>query len=368
MLPGGFCTLALAMLGADVIKVEDRGAGDYQREFGHKIAGASASHHVVNRNKRSIALDLKSSDDREVFEELVGTAQVLVESFRPGTMRKLGYPAEELHRLQPSLVIADISGYGADGPLAHSAGHDINFLAFSGLLDRMGEPGRPPIVPPVPIADLLGGGLLPALMIVACLRRAESSGRGSVVDVSIAEAMAVLPGLPLTDLLAGDKVRGRGELDMSGGLACYSVYATLDGYVAVGALEDRFWQQLCDVAQLPQHRSGHLDLHAQAAIRTDLEAFFATRTKGEIERMMSGRDACVTPVLSYEEMVVSDHAHDRSLVAVDSQPFPMPAFPVVLDGARLPEGRPAPTQGEHSTELLAELARVPHVSQCAGTD
>jgi alpha-methylacyl-CoA racemase len=355
LLPGNFATLAMALLGADVIKVEDTGPGDYIRHYGTQVDGAGAVHHLANRGKRSITLDLKSDADRAVFESLVRTSQVLLESYRPGVLARLGYPPERLHELRPDLVIASISGYGATGPMAQKPGHDLNFLAFSGLLHRLGEKDQPPVVPPIPLADLLGG-LIPALMVLAYIRKAEATGVGAVIDVAMAETVALLPTSLIAEILAGAPVGGRGDFKLGRGLASYGVYPTSDGWITVVAQEERFWAALCDVAGLADYRDRRTDPGAQAGIRARLSEFFAPLTRAEVEKLFDGHDGCVSPVLSYEEMLESPQAQARGYLGeADGLPIPALTFPAVVDGRRLPERGPAPRQGEHSDEIRNEL-------------
>lgn len=358
LLPGNFCTLVLSLLGADVIKVEDPNAGDYQRGFGYQVDGAGACHHVVNRGKRSIIMDLKNPSDKEDFERLVKQSDVLVESFRPGVMDRLGLSCENLQAQRPELVFASISGYGATGPMAGDVGHDINYLAFAGLLDRIGRVDGPPVVPAIPLADLIGGGLLPALLIVAYLQRARATGHGAFLDCSMADSVALMPSLVIADILAGGDVPGRGEIELGGALACYDTYRVRDGYVVVGALEERFWHVVCDVVGLPEFRDEQRNGDLQVEIRSRLSAFFAGLTRKEVSALFENYDACVTPVLSYEEMLESPQAKVRGFVDSGAgHPFPMLAFPAMVDGHRLPEPGPAPSHGEHSDEIRRELAK-----------
>jgi crotonobetainyl-CoA:carnitine CoA-transferase CaiB-like acyl-CoA transferase len=355
MLPGNLCTLALAMLGADVIKVEDTGAGDYQRIFGHQVDGAGACNHMVNRNKRSVMLDLKAEADRAAFEELVGTASVLVESFRPGTLEKLGYSIDRLHELRPDLVVASISGYGATGPLAKVAGHDINYLAESGILHRLGSRAGDPALIPFPLADMVGGGLVPAMLILGYLRRAEASGQGAWIDASMTDGLALLPHVTLADLVAGaPDVGGRAGTFNDGALACYSSYTVTDGEIVVGALEEKFWGRVCDVVGgLDDCRADHHNPEIQDRIRDRLAGYFAPLTRAEVTERFAGADACVSAVASYEEMLAGSQAAARDyLVEVPGVPVPVLGFPARVDGAPLPETRPAPRQGEHNREIL----------------
>jgi crotonobetainyl-CoA:carnitine CoA-transferase CaiB-like acyl-CoA transferase len=362
LLPGNYCTLVMAALGADVIKVEDHGAGDYIRRYGTQVEGTGVIDHQVNRGKRSICLDLKDPVQRGHFEALVATSSILVESFRPGTLDKLGYPVARLHELRPDLVIASISGFGADGPLASAHAHDLNFMALSGLLDRLGEIGGDPLPLPIPLADLLGG-LVSALFTIPYLRRAEATGHGAVIDAPLFEALALMPSSLLSEIVAGTKtgmtVGGRGEFKLGAGLATYAVYAAKDGHVALVAQEAHFWAGLVEVVGLEDLSTRQADPDAQDAIRARLTAFFGARTKAEIEAAFAGRPACISLLQSYEEMLTSPHATARGYVRTDPDaPVPELVLPVTVDGARPRATRPAPAQGEHTTEILAELGRA----------
>jgi crotonobetainyl-CoA:carnitine CoA-transferase CaiB-like acyl-CoA transferase len=362
LLPGNYCTLVMAALGADVIKVEDHGAGDYIRRYGSQVDGTGVIDHQVNRGKRSICLDLKDETERGHFEALVATAQILVESFRPGTLDKLGYSTQKLHELRPDLVITSISGFGADGPLAAAHGHDLNFLALSGLLDRFGELGGDPMTVPIPLADLLGG-LVSALFTVPYLRRAEATGRGAVVDTPLFEALALLPSSLLAEVVAapvtGTAVGGRGEFKLGAGLASYAVYRAKDGHVAICAQEPHFWAALVEVAGLADLAGGQRDPAAQPEIRARLADFVGTRTTAEVEQAFAGRPSCVSVVQSYERLLAGPQATARGYLR-DTPDLPVPelALPATVDGARPRADRPAPKQGEHTAEILAELGRA----------
>ena len=354
LLPGNTCAWLLAALGADVVKVEDPGAGDYMREFGMQVQGQGAPHHQVNRAKRSVVLDLKQAAGREAFERLLDTADVLVESFRPGVMQRLGLGPDRILERRPALVYASLSGFGATGSLSDLAAHDINYVALSGLVDRLGTADGPPVVPPIPVADLVGGAILPALGIVSLLLRARASGRGGHLDAAMIEGVTQLPNMVVSDLLAGAAVPGRGRAPHSGGLACYRVYEIADGHVAVGALEPKFWAAMCRALGAEELLQRQHD-DDQDALAADLAAALSGLTRAEVRERFEGVDACVTVVASYEEALDSPLAHERGLVRqAPDLPMPVLAPPFVIDGERPPESGPAPRQGEHSRAVLAE--------------
>ncbi|EHB55615.1 Alpha-methylacyl-CoA racemase [Mycolicibacterium rhodesiae JS60] len=355
LLPGNYCTLVMAALGADVIKVEDKGPGDYIRNYGTQVEGTGALHRIVNRGKRSICLDLKDSSDREVFDRLLATSDVLVESFRPGVLARLGYDAERLHALRPSLVICSISGFGSDGPLAQNPGHDLNFLALSGLLHHTGRAGEMAVPLPIPLADLLAG-INAALFTIPFVTHSAATGVGAVIDTPMIESLALLPTSLMAELLAGKDVGGRGDFALGGGLATYAVYRLQDGEVAVVAQEKHFWDELVKLAGLEDLRHQQREPAAQPEIRARLAKFFEGLTREDIGKLTADRPGCITVVDSYRQMIDSDHAVSRNYVVQEpGEPLAMLQLPVTVDGHRLHTGRPAPSQGQHTQEILESL-------------
>lgn len=355
LLPGNYCTWLLASLGADVVKVEDPGAGDYMRSFGVQVDGQGATHHLVNRGKRSIVISLKQPEGVGVFHRLVAAADVVVSSFRPGVLERLGVGYEVLSAIRPSLVHAELTGFGSTGPLARLAAHDLNCVGLSGLLDRTGQPGARPSPPPIPLSDLVGGGLVPALGIVALVARARITGRGARLDASLYEGLALLPSLVVADVLAGGDVPGRGETEFGGGLACYDVYEVRDGFVTIAAVEKPFWKALCETLGLTDLVEIQYEPGRQGEIREVLEAALAPLTRSEVETLFLDVDACVVPVRSYEEMLSLPQTEARGLVRRDERlPMPVLAPPFVIDGERPPETVAAPRQGEQTEAVLLE--------------
>ncbi len=366
LLPGGFCSLLLADLGADVLKVEDTGMGDYVRWSPPYLEGAedsarSALFLALNRNKRSIRLDLKSDGGREVLLRLAREHDVLLESFRPGVLDRLGVGYERLKRENAGLVYCAITGYGQDGPKRDAAGHDQNYLALGGLLGLTGEAGGPPVQSAVQIADVGGGALMAAVGILAALRERERSGEGQVVDVSMFDgALAFLAMTAAQTLLDGAAPR-RGLLPLSGLFACYRPYETRDGgWVACGALEPKFWQAWC-------RGVGREDLVEQqfAAPGSDgvraVEQVFRSRTRAEWEAFAADHDCCVEPVLELPEALDSELVRAREMVVELEQPGA--AAPVKLLGLPIKLGRtpgdparaPGPALGQHTDAVLAAL-------------
>src|SRR5215211_6215937 len=250
LLPGGFCSLLLADFGADVLKVEDTGMGDYVRwgppyYDGAEESARSALFLALNRGKRSIRLDLKNEKGKEVLRRLVRDYDVLLESFRPGVLDRLGVGYERLKQENPGLVYCAITGYGQDGPYTGRSGHDMNYLGLGGLLALTGEKDGPPIQSSGQIADIGGGALMAAVGILVALKERERSGEGQVVDVSMFDGALSWLALVAAKYLADDETPRRGDLELAGGLICYRPYACKDGWVTLGALEPKFWQGWC---------------------------------------------------------------------------------------------------------------------------
>jgi alpha-methylacyl-CoA racemase len=364
LLPGPFCSLLLADFGADVVKVEDTGMGDYLRWSQPKVEGAestasSAYFLALNRNKASIRIDLKSDAGREVLLRLVGDADVLLESFRPGVLDRLGVGYERLREVNPGLVYCAISGYGQDGPYRDRAGHDMNYLGLVGLLGLTGERDGPPVQAAGQIADLGGGGLMAAFGILAALRERDRSGEGQLVDVSMADGALSWLAMVAAGALASGDVPRRGDLDLAGRLLCYRPYACADGWVTLGALEPKFWQAWC-------RGVGREDLVARqfegpgSSAHAEVEAIFRARTRAAWQAFASEHDCCLEPVLELDEALDSELVRAREMVVELDQPGatgPVRQLGVPVKLSRTPgdpNQRPGPSLGEHTEALLRE--------------
>ncbi|HTE63495.1 MAG TPA: CaiB/BaiF CoA-transferase family protein [Solirubrobacteraceae bacterium] len=357
LLPGGYCSLLLADYGADVLKVEDTGLGDYIRWAppayeGVEPSAASALFLSLNRGKRSIRLNLKVREGRDVLLRLVRGHDVLLESFRPGVLDRLGVGYERLREENPGLVYCAITGYGQDGPDRDRPGHDMNYLARGGLLGLSGERGGPPVPAAGQIADIGGGGLMAAFGILAALHERERSGEGQMVDVSMTRGAQSWLAMVAARHFADGAVPRRGELELAGGLPCYRPYACADGWVALGALEAKFWHALC--AGLG--RDDLLERHMDQTVATELEAIFAARTRAEWAAFDDEHGCCLEPVLDLDEALA------RAPGAVVEVDQPGAAAPVRLLGppvglSRTPADgtRPGPPLGADTDAVLAGL-------------
>jgi alpha-methylacyl-CoA racemase len=343
LLPGGFCSLLLADLGADVIKVEDTAAGDYLRWAAPHIDGADPSGAMfvaLNRGKRSIRVDLKAEGGREVLGRLARTADVLLESFRPGVMDRLGVGYARLREENPRLVYCAITGYGQDGPFAGRAGHDLDYLARIGMLSLPDEPAPPA----AQIADVGGGGLMAAFGILAALRERDRSGEGQLVDVSMADGALSWLAMPAAAYLASGAV----PRDLTGGLVCYRTYRCADGWVALAALEPKFWHAWCLGVGREDLLDRQFDPPGSDAHR-EVEAVLATRTRAEWEAFNDEHDCCLEPVLGLDEALASELVRARRMV-VDGALGP----PVKLSRTPAEPARGGPALGADTRAVLRE--------------
>ncbi|NMG43914.1 CoA transferase [Aromatoleum toluvorans] len=356
LLPGPLATQHLADYGAEVIKVEDTGAGDYARTMGAMNGDTSFFYQVCNRGKKSVRLDLKQAEGRELFLRLVDTADVVVEGFRPGVMDKLGLGYDALAARKPQIVVCSISGYGQTGPYALRAGHDINYIGYAGVLDQIGTAGGAPAMSNLQIGDLLGGTMTALFGLLAAVLDARASGQGRHVDVAMTDAALAHAIFPLAEVLAHGGVKPRGEDLLTGGVPCYGVYETADGrHMAVGSLEEKFWHLVCDTLGRPDLKPAHLATGAAGArARAELAAIFRSRTQAEWTVIFDGIDCCVTPILRLEESLENPQLRARGMVT-EVEGVRQFGPPVRLSGFEPGPFTPAPQAGADSDAVLTAL-------------
>jgi alpha-methylacyl-CoA racemase len=386
LLPGGFCSLLLADFGADVLKVEDTGQGDYIRWAPPYYEGAedstkSAMFLSLNRNKRSIRIDLKSEAGCEVLLRLVRDYDVVLESFRPGVLDRLGVGYERMREVNPGLVYCAISGYGQTGPKRDASGHDMNYLGLIGLLGLSGEKGGPPVQSEGQIADLGGGALMAAFGIMAALRERDGgpirsssthptpggggdspaartgSGNGQFVDVSMADGALSWLAMVAGRHFAEGVVPKRGEQLLAGAVICYRPYECSDGWVTLGALEPKFWQAWCRGVGREELIEKQFERPGSEAHEQVVEVFKG-RTRAAWTRFAGEHDCCLEPVLDLDEALASDLVREREMVVTLDQPgveggVPQLGIPVKLDRTPGEHNRlPGPALGEHTEEVL----------------
>jgi len=363
LLPGPAATLHLADFGADVLKVEDTADGDYLRDMPPQLPNATGRRvnpvfEATNRGKRSIALDLKSAPGRELLLRLVDRADALVESFRPGVMERLGMGWEVLHQRNPRLVMASISGYGQNGPWAHRAGHDLNYIATSGVLDQI-RAHDAPAIPNLQLGDLLGGALAGLSALLIALLAAARTGIGRRVDVAMSEALLMHHYFAHAEGDTGAAPRA-GATMLTGGMACYQVYRTADGgALALGALEFKFWHAFCAAAGLPELAERHWtrgEVPGSEAARATIAQAAARIAEQPLAHWVAAFatvDACVTPLLTPAEALRHEQAAARGVVqragAITA------VGPLAQMSGHALRMRPAPRGGEHTRAVLHAL-------------
>lgn len=361
LLPGPYCTMLLADFGAEVIKIEEPGKGDYSRSFPPFLKDFGYWHLQLNRNKQSVVLDLKSEEGKNIFLELVKTADVVVESYRPGVLKKLGVDYEAAAKVNPKIIYCSLSGYGSKGPLAHKADHDLGYLSLAGVTAMSGEADGAPAIPGVLMADM-NAALSAGMSIMIALRHAALTGQGQEIDISLFNvAMNLMPGA--ASLFFGSSfVAERGNNWLTGAYANYNIYATADGrYVSVGCLEKKFWRNLCiglgkeELIDMIDDESNHPYLKKQLAVA------FKQKTMREWEKFFADKDACVTPVLNFKEAVESEQvqANEMVLNVQDDElgEYQQLGFAMKLSKTPARLNKRAPRLGEDTEKILAQLKK-----------
>jgi alpha-methylacyl-CoA racemase len=353
LLPGPFASLVLADMGAQVDKVEDPGGGDYLRHMPPQIAGAAAAFQALNRGKRSLVLDLKKPEGRDALLELMGSYDVLLEQFRPGVLDRLGLGHAMLRERFPKLVICALTGYGQTGPLAHRAGHDLNYLARAGLLGFQGPEDRAPTIPGFQLADV-SGGMWCVIAILGALRERERTGQGSVLDIAMSEGVIGFATAAYGGIFGGMPPK-RGAETLSGGIAPYNTYLAKDGApMTLAALEPKFWSSFCAGTGLSVQMSDFIPGPHQVELKKQLSDIFATKTRAEWEAFAKENDCCLEPVLAPEDLRTDPHLAARGMF-----------FELEIDGTKVGQFRtpvtpkdgtfaPPPKSGEHTDAILRE--------------
>jgi crotonobetainyl-CoA:carnitine CoA-transferase CaiB-like acyl-CoA transferase len=361
LLPGPFCSLILADLGAEVIKVEEPGFGDYIRWVPPLIRGKSYRYLILNRNKKSITIDLKSPQGKEIFLKLASKSDIVLESFRPGVAKRLGISYEHLRTRNSGLIYCAISGYGQDGPYSNLSGHDIDYIGYGGALGITGEKGRPPIIPGVQIADIGGGGMLAAISILAALMARSKTGRGQFVDVSMLDGVVSWLSIHAAQYFGEGKSPERGKMMLSGGLAAYNVYETSDGrYLTLGILEEWFWKNLCNaLGREDLCKINFMNPSEQPNLSSFLEETFKKKPLSEWINILNSADVPCGPVNSIEEVFNDKQVLHRKMVLEISDPvlgtIKQIGTPIKLSETPVTFRNPPPELGQHTEELLAKL-------------
>ena len=357
LLPGPYCSMILADFGAEVIKVEQPGEGDYARGYHPVVNGMGYRYIMLNRNKKSLSLDLKTTEGKEIFYQLVKNADVVMEGFRPGVMKRLGVDYDTIKAINPKIIFCSMTGFGQTGPYTFEAGHDLNYVSLAGITSLTGERDGRPHIPGIQIADI-SGGLMAALGIMIALNSRHLTGAGQYIDISLFNAaLAMLPA-DASLYFGNGQIPQRGESRLIGLLPNYSIYKTKDNrYMAVGALEKKFWTNFCRVVHREDLIDAIDDKQRHHELFGLLDAIFAGKTLQEWEALLEGKDTCVTPVKNLDEVFADPHVKANEMVIeVSDERLGLHkhiGIPIKLSGTPGKITKRAPDLGEHTEEILA---------------
>ncbi len=360
--PGPYCSMLLADFGADVTLVEaipgssaKLGAGPRNTEGAER----AAAYNALGRGKKSIALNLKDEAAREIFYTMVKGADVVMEGFRPGVVKRLGVDYEALSKINPRIITCSVSGFGQTGPYSQLVGHDLNYISVGGALGVTGRPGQPPSIPINLVADFAGGGLMAAFAICLAIIAREKTGRGQDVDIAMSDGVLSLMTSAFTGFFGQGMAIRPGAFLLNGAAPFYDVYECSDGrWFSLGSIEAHFYEALCRVLGLEEYLGSQFDQSKWAEQKTKIAAVMKTKTADEWMEIMSLYDICAAPVLEMENVVTNPHNLARGMVVeVDS---PIGKVRQIGVGPKLSDtpGRPthsAPTIGQHTDQILRGL-------------
>jgi crotonobetainyl-CoA:carnitine CoA-transferase CaiB-like acyl-CoA transferase len=349
MLPGPYCSMILADHGARVMAIEHK-----------RFMADDLLISPINRNKEHMSLNLKTEEGRGIFFRLVKHADIVMEGFRPGVTTRLGIDYETLRKVNQRIIYCSITGYGQDGPYRNMAGHDVNYLSFSGILDLIGDKDGPPSIPGIQIADLAGGGMNAAIGILLALVARERTGKGQYIDISMTDGMVGLLPIPLHLFQRDGRVPTRSDTMLSHRYACYNVYETADGrYVSIGAVENRFWQNLCTLLGVPEYGPLQYDEDQREMILEFFRRTFKEKTLDEWVTVLGDEDVCWGKVQDLVEALNDSLFLGREMVGQiedrNGQVITVLGIPIKLSDT--PGSiRSAPVGfGESTQEILEEL-------------
>lgn len=359
LLPGPFATQILADFGAEVIKIEDPVGGDFLRQVPPYFNGQSIFFHTINRGKKSFNLNLKSEEGKEIFKNLVGRADVLLEGFRPGVMDKLGLGYAALKEINDRLIYCSISGYGNSGPYREKAGHDLNYISYTGIAALTGYPGKKPIIPGVQIADIGGGGLWAIMAILLALQARGINGRGQYCDVSMLDGVFAWLPFFLAGLELGGEMPQRGSEILNGGYACYNIYTTRDNkYVSIGAIEPKFWSGFCLRLGKQEFIEKQYLPEVQPLIMQEIEEIIKSKTRDEWVEYFADLDVCFSPVLDFSEAVRNEHLQQRDMLVkanVGDRKVNVIKSPIKMSDTPARICRDVPAAGADTDKILMEM-------------
>ncbi len=357
LLPGGFCSMMLGDFGAEVIKIEEPGRGDYIRWTPPFVDGQSAYFLSINRNKRSMVLDLKNPKGTDVFLRLACGADVVLESFRPGVVDRLGIGYQPIARVNPRIIYCSISAFGQRGPFRNREGHDLNCLALAGLLSITGINGGPLVIPGVQLSDYAAGMMGIIAILIALIER-QKNGRGQYCDISMLDAITSWMGMPMIKYLTDGVLPGPQGSMFNGALACYNVYQTKEGrYIVLGAMEEKFWGSFCNLIKrkdlIPLQWEGQA---IQEKMKEELSLLFRRKTRAEWLKLLDGQGTCFSPVLNIDEAFQFPPLRERGMFqgiqGKGGKKYPQVGFPVKISKTPAAYSIPPPRMGQDSRSVL----------------
>jgi crotonobetainyl-CoA:carnitine CoA-transferase CaiB-like acyl-CoA transferase len=361
LLPGPYCSLLLADLGMEVLKIEDPEQGDYTRMIGPIRKKDSAIFLALNRNKKSMKLNLKIREGKEILYKLIQSYDILLESFRPGVMDRLGIGYQELKKRNPRVILCSLSGYGQDGPYQERSGHDINYIGLGGVLEITGAKNGDPVLPGVQIADIGGGGMMAAIAILAAAIHREKTGEGQFLDISMMDSVVSWLSIHAGKYFMDGELLKRGDMPLTGRYACYQVYPTKDGrHMSLGALEPKFWKNFCEaVGRRDLMDKQFIEGEERLRVIEEIQDLFETKTQEEWVDFFKKVDACCEPILTFEEVFQHPQVlHRRMVMEVEhpvegnirqlGNPIKSSQFPFEIR-------TPSPGWGEHTVEVMKAI-------------
>ena len=361
LLPGPYCSLLLADLGMEVLKVEDPEQGDYLRMIGPIRKNDSANFLALNRNKKSMILNLKVKEGKEIFYKLIQSYDIVLESFRPGVMERLGIGYQELKKGNPRIILCSLSGYGQDGPYRERSGHDINYIGLGGVLELTGMKNSPPIPPAVQIADIGGGGMMAAIAVLAAAIHREKTGKGQFLDISMMDGVVSWLSMHAGKYFMDGELPKRGDMHLTGRYACYQVYAAKDGrYMSLGAMEQKFWKNFCEaIGRRDLIYKQYIEGEEQLRVIEEIQELFKTKTQKEWIDFFKNVDACCEPILTFEEVFHHPQVLHRQMVMEYEHPVEgkirQVGHPIKSSQFDFELRTPPPRLGEHTVAILKSI-------------
>jgi crotonobetainyl-CoA:carnitine CoA-transferase CaiB-like acyl-CoA transferase len=361
LLPGPYCSLLLADLGMEVLKVEDTEQGDASRTMGPVRKKNSAIFLALNRNKKSIKLNLKIKEGKEIFYKLIQSYDIILESFRPGVMDRLGIGYQELKKRNPRIILCSLSGYGQNGPYRERSGHDINYIGVGGVLEITGAKNGDPVLPGVQIADIGGGGMMAAIAILAAAIHRQMTGEGQFLDISMTDSVVSWLSVHAAKYFMDGEPLKRGDMPLTGRYACYHVYLTKDGrHMSLGALEPKFWKNFCEaIGRRDLTDAQFIEGEERFRVIAEIQNLFKTKTQREWVDFFKAVDACCEPILTFEEVFQHPQVLHRQMVIEIEHPVEgkvrQPGNPIKSSEFPFEIPAPAPGWGEHTIEVLKTI-------------